>query len=247
MDGYEYKFIIDVFKPNTISMARLAEYMADLARLLGSEAQVHFDRLEEGSLALVPTIEPAAYPIVQGRIRALEAGLPDDGLRKAFDDLDLKLLKDKAKAKLLPPKSGQIIEFPGRDRPKPNTYGPFSEEGTLQGQLVSIGGKDASKHLIIQDGPVRYSGLETSEDMARELRHHTFDHVRVSGTGRWLRLEDGTWKLQGFTVRSFEILSDEPLADVISKLRKVPGNRWVDSVDPISELLNLRSDDDQVH
>ena len=247
MDGYEYKFVIDVFKPDTISMARLAEYMADLARLLGSEAQVHFDRLEESSLALVQTIEPAAYPAVQGRIRALEAGTPDEDLRKAYEALDLKLQKDKARAKLLPPKSAQIIEFPGRDRPQPMTYGPFSEEGTLQGQLVNIGGKDASKHLIIQDGPVRYSELETTEDMARELRHHTFDHVRVNGTGRWLRLEDGTWKLQGFIVRSFEILSDEPLADVVAKLRKVPGNRWADSADPIGELLNLRGDDDQVH
>ena len=247
MDGYEYKFIIDVFKPNTIPMARLAEYMADLACLLGSEAHVHFDRLEESSLALVQTIEAAAYPAVQGRIRALEAGTPDEDLRKAYDALDLKLQKDKARAKLLPPNSAQFIQFLGRDRPQPMTYGPFSEEGALQGQLVSIGGKDASKHLIIQDGPVRYSGLETTENMARELRHHTFDHVRVNGTGRWLRLEDGTWRLQGFIVRSFEILSDEPLAEVVAKLRKVPGSRWADSADPIDELLNLRGDDDQVH
>ncbi len=248
MNGYEYKFLIDVFELDTIPMVRLAEYMADLARLLGSEAQVHFNRLEEGSLVLVQSIEPAAYPAVQGRIRALEAGTPDEDLRKAFEALDLKLRKDKARAKLLSPKSAQIIEFPGRDRPQPMTYDhPFSEEGTLQGQLVSIGGKDASKHLIIQDGPVRYSGLETTENMARELRHHVFDHVRVNGTGRWLRLADGTWKLQGFIVRSFEILSDEPLADVVAKLRKVPGNRWADSADPIDELLNLRGDDDQVH
>ncbi len=247
MDGYEYKFIIDVFKPSTISMARLAEYMTDLARLLGSETQVHFDRVEPGSLALVQSIEAAAYPVVQGRIRALEAGTPDEELRKAYDAIDLKLQKDKARAKLLPPQSAQIIEFAGRDRPQPMTYGPFSEEGTLQGQLVSIGGKDASKHLIIQDGPVRYSGLETTEEMARDLRHHTFDHVRVNGTGRWLRLEDGTWKLLGFIVRSFEILSDEPLADVVAKLRQISGNRWSDSADPIGELLNLRGNDDQVH
>lgn len=247
MDGYEYRFIIDVFKPNTIPMARLAEYMADLARLLGSEAHVHFDRLEESSLALVQTIEPAAYPAVQSRIRSLDAGTPDEALRKDYEALDLKLQKDKARAKLLPPNSALIIEFPGRDRPQPVTYGPFAEEGTLQGQLISIRGKDATKHLIIQDGPVSYSNLETSEEMARELRHHTFDYVRVNGTGRWLRLEDGTWKLQAFNVRSFEILSDEPLADVIAKLRKVSGNRWADSVNPISELLNLRGDDEQVH
>jgi hypothetical protein len=127
------------------------------------------------------------------------------------------------------------------------TYGPFTEEGTLQGQLISVGGKDVSKHLIIQDGPVSYTGLRATEEIARKLRHHTFDYVRVNGTGRWLRLEDGTWKLQAFNVRSFELLSDEPLADVVAKLRKAPGNRWADSIDPISELLNLRGDDDQVH
>ena len=247
MDGYEYKFIIDVFKPDTISMARLAEYMADLARLLGSESQVHFDRLEVSSLVLVQKIEPAAYPEVQGRIRALEAGTPSDDLRKAYEDINLKLQKDKGRAKLLPPKSAQIIDFPGRDRPAPTTYGPFSEEGTLQGQLISISGKDASKHLIIMDGPIRYSGLETDEEMARQLRHHTFDHVRLNGTGRWLRLEDGTWELKSFKVRDFEILSDEPLVEVVAKLRKVTGNKWSDGADPIGELLKLRSDEDQVH
>jgi hypothetical protein len=142
LDGYEYKFVIDVFKPDTISMARLAEYMADLARLLGSEAQVHFNRIEQGSLALVQNIEPAAYPAVQGRIRALDAGTPDEALRNAYEAIDLKLQKDKARAKLLPPKSAHIIEFPGRDRPVPMTYGPFAEEGSLQGQLTSIGGQD---------------------------------------------------------------------------------------------------------
>jgi hypothetical protein len=61
---------------------------------------------------------------------------------------------------------------------------------------------------MLQDGPTPYSGLETTEAIARELAHHLFEHVRVSGVGRWSRLEVGTWKLIGFTVKSFEILSD---------------------------------------
>ena len=127
------------------------------------------------------------------------------------------------------------------------TYGPFSEEGSLQGQLISIGGKDASKHLIIQDGQVRHTGVETTEEMARALRHCLFDYVRVTGTGRWQRQEDGTWKLLNFTVRSFEILGDEPLAVVVAMLRQVQESGWVDYFDPFGELLNLRGDDDQVH
>ena len=247
MDGYEYRFIIDAFEPHTMPMARLAEYMADLARLLGAESRVHFARIEEGSLALVQNIEPSALAEVKGRITALEAGTPDAALFDAYNSLDLKLQKDDARAKLVAPKCAQIIEFLGRDRPQPITYGPFSEEGTLQGELISIRGKDITKHLIFQDGPVSYSNLQTNEEIARQLRHHMFDHVRVNGTGRWFRLEDGTWKLQSFTVRSFEILSDETLLDVVSRLRKVQGNRWSESQDPINELLKLRGDDDQVH
>ncbi len=116
---------------------------------------------------------------------------------------------------------GQILDSDGARIGVAMSMAPFRRR-QLQGQLISIGGKDASKHLIIQDGPVRYSGLETTEEMARELRHQAFDHVRLNGTGRWLRLEDGTWKLLPSTSAAFEILSDEPLADVVAKLRKVP-------------------------
>ena len=48
-EDYEYRFRIDVFKPDTMPMGRLAEYMADLSQLLGEKEQVHFVRLEEGS------------------------------------------------------------------------------------------------------------------------------------------------------------------------------------------------------
>ncbi len=48
----EYRFVIDALRPDAISMARLAEYMGELARLLGETRHVHFLRLDEGSVAL---------------------------------------------------------------------------------------------------------------------------------------------------------------------------------------------------
>jgi hypothetical protein len=53
----EYRLRIDAFTPETLPMSRLAEYMADLATLLGEQERVHFARLENGSTALVHTIE----------------------------------------------------------------------------------------------------------------------------------------------------------------------------------------------
>ena len=58
----EYRFVIDAYRPDTLPMARLAEYMGELARLLGRLDQVHFVRLEEGSTALVQRVEPRLRP-----------------------------------------------------------------------------------------------------------------------------------------------------------------------------------------
>jgi hypothetical protein len=117
-------------------MARLAEYMAELARLLGFQEHVHFKRVVEGSLELVQTIEPSVYPLVRGRLESIHTNyVMDDGVHEAFDALNAKLQKDNARAKLFAAEN-EVIEFLGRDRPQPIIFGPFSEEGTLQGQLV---------------------------------------------------------------------------------------------------------------
>ena len=76
-DQHEYRFVIDALSPDTLPMARLAEYMGELARLLGRPDQVHFERLgggehrarperrnrgcarREGTTRLAPTRQPA--------------------------------------------------------------------------------------------------------------------------------------------------------------------------------------------
>jgi hypothetical protein len=34
-DGTEYRFVIDAYSPDTMPMARLAQYMAELSQILG--------------------------------------------------------------------------------------------------------------------------------------------------------------------------------------------------------------------
>ena len=40
--GTEYRFKIDAYTPQTMPLVRLAEYMAELAQLLGEPTAVHF-------------------------------------------------------------------------------------------------------------------------------------------------------------------------------------------------------------
>ena len=72
--GKEFRFRIDAFTPDTLPMERLAEYMTDLARMLGEPASVHFVRLDPGSTVLIQRIDEEAEPKVRHRVRTVRSG-----------------------------------------------------------------------------------------------------------------------------------------------------------------------------
>src|SRR5450755_4721417 len=80
--GTEFRFSIDAYTPETMPMARLAEYMKQLAEILGEPGAVHFERLETGSTVLVHKVEREAVPKVRERTAAVQRGdAPRDALR----------------------------------------------------------------------------------------------------------------------------------------------------------------------
>lgn len=244
---YEYRFRIDAFTPASMPMAHLAEYMAALAAFLGHEERVHFVRLEEGSTVLVQEIEPEAAPRVRERIESVRRGDgPADAL-KAFHDIDRALAQDNAVGVLCEPAGAEIIRFPGRERPKPVVYGSFRQQGSLDGYLVRIGGKDQTKHATLMEGNLVHR-CEMTEEMAYELAQHIFKRpLRVFGEGRWRRTPEGKWELEQFTVSHFEVLDDASLPDVVARLRAIEGSDWTKLDDPLGELRRIRQGPDGTH
>jgi hypothetical protein len=239
----EYRYIIDAFTPDTLPMARLAEYMRELAVLLGEPERVHFDRLVHGSAVLISKIDQPAVTKVSQRLQGLRDGSAPEEVRRAFRQLDTMLAADNAVGRLESQGSAEILEFPGRTRPKPRIFGPFNQEGTLDGTLVRIGGRTKDIHALLDDG-LRVYPCTVTKEQARKLAAHLFDVVRVTGRGRWTREGDEKWRLHGFKVYSFEVLNERPLSAVVAELRGVPGNGWKDVADPYGELARLRRDDD---
>ena len=222
-----YRLHIDAYTPATIPMARLARYMQGFADLLGHEAAVHFDHLEEGSTQLVTRIDFEDVPKVRARLDRLARGEGDSESLKAREEIDRLLAEDNATGFIEDDASNaKVIAFPGATRPKPQRYGPFNQEGSLDGLIVSVGGTDATKHVQLQNGDTKYTGLETDQEMARRLARHLFEPVRVFGTGRWLREEDGMWTLRSFKVRDFTVLREESLREAVEGLRAVEGSDW---------------------
>jgi len=237
----QYRMRIDVFSVDSLPMARLAEYMAELAVLLGERERVHFSHLEKGSAVLVSNIEPLAFPKVEHRVAQVREGSAPKEAMQAYRNIDNLLAKDGAVAVLAGPSESNLIEFPGRTRPKPVRYGPFREVGTLDGRIIRIGGRDETIPVWLKDGEVEHHCNVRGEDVARRLAPYYLNGVvRVHGSGKWVREENGTWKLEQFDITDFEILDDSPIADVVDKLRAVEGSTWHESDDALSDILGLR-------
>ena len=239
-DQHEYRFVIDALSPDTLPMARLAEYMGELARLLGRPDQVHFERLEGGSTVLVQSVEPEAAPDVRERLGSLRQGNPPDDAAKAFTALNRYLADDNATGILQESGSAEVIRFPGREEPAPLTFGAFNQTGVLDGALIRIGGRDDTVPAHLRDGDTIHLCNATRE-MARRLAVHLYGPpLRVHGSGRWERDAEGCWLMKRFHITSFDVLDDAPLDEVAQRLRDVEGSGWKEIEDPAAELRHLR-------
>ncbi len=87
----EFRFTIDAFTPSTIPLARLAEYMAEFAVLLGNEKSVHPGGLEKGSTILVAKVEWEAEPKVRERLHTVRNRSANDRIMEAAARLDNRL------------------------------------------------------------------------------------------------------------------------------------------------------------
>lgn len=170
MEPVEYIFRIDAFQPETLPMARLAEYLAALAKMFGHADHTHFVGVERGSAKLRTAVEAVDAPKVETRLNGIRIGEgPKDALqgRQTIEDL---LANDNAVGTLTEAASDRVVlAFAGRDRPKALTFPPFREDTSIDGQLVSIGGRDLSAHATLQDGDLFHVGVSMRRELAREL------------------------------------------------------------------------------
>lgn len=69
-------------------MSRLAEYLKPFATMLGSEANVHFEGVFEGSAACRAFVEPRDAPKVRERIQGIAPKTASRSAIKAYCDID---------------------------------------------------------------------------------------------------------------------------------------------------------------
>ncbi|WP_139350409.1 hypothetical protein [Rhodanobacter sp. B04] len=247
MEDDIYTFRIDAYTPDTMPMARLAEYMAVIANMFGEQGSVHFKGIELGSTKLLSRVEREAAPKVRDNIHNAQSGDGKPEAVKAYKKANEMLREDNAAATLQ--RSGaNVLDFPGRKAIRPPKLGPFNQGIEKDGVLVRIGGKDASAHAMIEDGVGNIWSFEVTRELAIELAPHLFGApIRLVGTGRFFRDEEGQWQHSVLKATNFLELNNDSLSDVVGRIRKLPQDTWNLGVDPLAMLRSLRNDDSEMH
>lgn len=233
---FEYPFRIIGPKPETIPMSRLATYMAELARLMGSQDAVHFARIEDKSVSIVAVAPMEELPIISPRIRAAARGDSDADGASPWRKINEYLAEDGWVAELPLPKNGEVITFPGKSKAA-KVLRSINQPTSVQGRLIRIEGS----------GEVVRVGLDIDGDLTARISidaHHAkrlaqfFHHnVRLSGEGRWNRDSRGRWSLDNVAASSFEVLDDTPLGEALMRLREIipsgSGEKIIRAVDEL--------------
>jgi hypothetical protein len=236
----EYEFRIEAYTPETIPMVHLAEYMADLATLLGEYKSVHFVRLTAGSTRIVHAVEYEAEPKVRERVQSVRNQDGPVEAQQAARRIDQRLAQDNASGTLVDPTAAKIIEFQGRKRFTQPQYGPFNQPGTIDGIPIRVGGEADPVPVHLEEPGQAPHICYASRAIAREIAPYLFSSfIRADGIGRWHRDGDGKWMRDRFTIHSFSRLKDASLGQIVTRLRTI-SSELTKIEDPLQELRDIR-------
>jgi hypothetical protein len=230
-------FEIPEASPHEIPMTRLLEYLTEIATILGNRKNVHFLRVEDGSLPCYMEVDEAVEKEVIERVNSVLKGDGTEEAQAAFKTLRRYLREDEYSA-ALKSEDNIIAAFPRS--PEEKILGPFIQEGSLDGLLVNIGGTDATIPVHLLSDGIDFR-CNTTVEMARRLRNYLLEKpIRVFGKGKWYRNPNGHWHLDIFDISSFEELDDSSIPEIVLKLRAIPGNPLMSSNDPLEDVRRVR-------
>lgn len=238
----EISWILEGMTPDQIPMSRLAEYIHQFAILLGDDPEIRLARIDKGSTKLVASLPGKAAGKAQSRLYAYRdrRPIPMDAARagKRINDM----VGEVRKSARITIGTRAIVRFSGTtpDRPK---SAALVDTGTITGRLYGLL-ETPSGSLNVRIRPrngVGYVNCTADAVVARKLRDHFGEAVRVVGRGTWTRSEDGEWACQSMHILEVEGVRDVSLRDAINALRAIQTD-WPD--DPLGDWASSEEDKD---
>lgn len=233
----EYRFEIPAFTPETMPLDRLLEYLAQVAILLGDPQELHLIRIESASTQPVLAMPHAVGLKARARAEEVQAGGGSERRRNAFMRIQQMVGDDGCGPALFKaPEGAVILKFDPRANPVATAHS-IRQPTTVQGTLISVGGKQEKSNLLIQDeAGETISGCSANRALAKQLAQYLYEPIRLSGDGTWERSAKGVWRLERMTVQAYLPLDDRPLGEVINELQSIPIDWPSDTLQRLKEL-----------
>lgn len=237
--GTEISWTLSGRAPDRFPMSRLAEYMKELAAMFGEDQNVHFVRLEEGSIRLVAKIDAGvASQRVQSRVIAVRDGRAPEPAMRAFRRVDDMVGEDGGPARLSYG-AGVVLRFPGRSTAEVRSVS-ITERGAVTGRLYALMEEPAGQlRARIRPNGDNYVPCTAEPRVGRELRNFFMDAVRAYGLGTWTRAVDGEWNCRSLHVESVQPVKDVSLREAINSLRAIEAD-WPS--DPLADWGSLEEE-----
>lgn len=217
-------------------MSRLAAYMAEIARLMGCLDSVHFDRIEEGSVAIVALAQQEDVAIISPRVRAVSGGDVNAEGAGSWRKINEYLSEDGWRGEMQLPRSSEVIEFPGKTRTVV-VLRSMSQSTSIQGRLIRLEGAGDMVRVGLEIDGGLTARISLDAHNAQKLAAFFHQYVRLSGEGRWKRDADGKWSLESLAASSFEVLQDDELKHVLHRLGEtIPPGTGKTIVSAVNEL-----------
>ncbi len=221
-DSEEFRLKIEAYSPETMPMSRLAEYLGGLAEMLGESTFVHFVTLEQGSTSVVHRIQKEAIPKVRHRTRRVSAGVGARDAVRAYQKINRMVREDNGRATWQRNReddlSSEAIVFPGKDEAQ-QVFVSETRFGSVEGEILRIGGVNNFVPILLRFENEEFSGCYADKSLAKELGKWLFEPVRLFGSGRWNRDEEGKWKLEKFRASHFNPLKRTSAVEAFDILR----------------------------
>ena len=222
-------------------MARLAEYLSQLAVLYGARESVHFDRLLKGSVIVQAWIPRTEAEIVVDRVKSAQSPDAPEDVRRSYQKIDAMLRENQVSGEIKRRSGGKILVFPGAKLPAPRPI-IVTDYAEVDGVVVRVGGTDNTipVHLQTAAGEVLPCQVR-NRLMARELASFLYgEPIRVRGRGQWERSAEGAWKMIVMTIDAWDTLDEATLTQTLDALRTISENGWKQIDDTELELRRIR-------
>ncbi|MEM6890892.1 MAG: hypothetical protein AAF636_22560 [Pseudomonadota bacterium] len=215
----ELVFVLKGVQPEQLSIGRLAAYMKEFASLLGSPDRSFFSGVRNGSTCIAAKLAPGEIGKARSRVFDASKGFAPAEATNAYEKLAQMAENDQLAARVVG-KTGTVIHFP-RGSNKRTELSVF-ERGHVTGRLSGIVDDKSGATVRIRPmdgGPLVYASANNK--MADSLGSYFRKLVRVYGTGKWTRDDNGRWVCSKMQIDEIHTVEDVNIRQAIHAMREL--------------------------